>query len=332
MVSGEKEATMSMRFTLFLAVLGLLTAPAPAQPVEVKKPPAVVLDNPAGPPTEETYTIKIKESARGDRTLAESQETEQSHARLLYPDGETAEDNREKKTVTLKCRQTILELPDAQKLPTRLRRQYDKARVTSDGNQQTLPYEGKTVLIEKKDGKYRFQIEGGDELTGKDAELLDKEFSHEKDEKVEMEKILLPRRPVRVNETWKIDPEAFIQAMAKGPEGGLSVDAARAVATGKLSRAYQKDGRQFGVLEFRLDLPLKDTVGKEKLALEPGARMTVQIKLDGCIDGQANDAVVDLATQLDLTATIKMPDGQNYKLVVTAANSHKETQKDLPKE
>jgi hypothetical protein len=290
-----------------------------------------LLWSPAGVRADETYTIKVKQGAKGDRALLESQETEQSHVKVLDATGNAVEDKEEKKVTVLKYRQTILEMPDAKKRPTRLRRQYDKAQLTTDGKAQTLAYEGKTVLIEKKGDKYHFQIEGGDELTGKDAELLDKEFNKEKDDKSELEKVLLPKKAVRVNETWKIDPEG-LKALSKGEGDEIPVDLDKAVGTGKLVRAYQKDGRQFGVIEFRMDLPLKGTIGKEKLTVAAGTKMTMQIKLDGCIDGQASDAMAEFTAKMDLTGTVKGPDGNDYKVMLNVNATQKGTQKDLPKE
>jgi hypothetical protein len=287
---------------------------------------------PAGVRAEETYTIKVKESAKGDRAQLESEETEQSHVKVLDADGKRIEEKDEKKTTVLKYRQTILELPDPKKRPTRLRRQYDKAQLTTtDRDPQTLPYEGKAVLVEKKAGKYRFRIEGGDELTGKDAELLDKEFNKEKDDKSELENLLLPKKAVRLNEAWKIDPEG-LKALGKGDEEELPVDLNKAAGTGKLVRAYQKDGHQFGVIEFRIDLPLKGVVGKEKMSLASGAKMTLQIKLDSCIDGQLSDTTADFSAKLDLTGTVKGPGGDEYKVMLKVNATQKTAQKDLPKE
>jgi hypothetical protein len=289
-----------------------------------------LLGSPAGVRAEEAYTIKVKQGAKGDRALVESQESEKTQVKVLDATGNAVEDKEEKKVTVLKYRQTILEIPDAKKQPTRLRRQYDKARLTKDGDTQTLAYEGKTVLIEKKDGKYRFQIEGGDELTGKDAELLDKEFNKENDTKSELEKAFLPSKAVRVNETWKIDAKAF-KALAKGEDDELPVDFDKAVGTGKLVRAYRKDGHQFGVMEYHIDLPFKGTLGKAKIEVGAGTRMTLQIKVDGCIDGQLDAGTADITTKLDLTGTVK-EGGNNFKLVLNMSANQKSAQKDLPRE
>jgi hypothetical protein len=292
-----------------------------------------LLWSPAGVRADETYTIKFKTDAKGAQTLQESRETEQSHLKVLDANGKAVEDKEEEKITVLKYRQSVLELPDAKKRPTRLRRQYDKAQLTTDGNAQTLAYEGKTVLIEKKDGKYRFQIEGGDELTGKDAEVLDEEFNKAKDDRSELEQalFLFPKKAVRVNETWKIDPEG-LKALSKREGAEMPLDLDKAGGTGRLVRAYRKDGRQFGVLEFRIEMPLKGTIGKEKLEVATGTKMTVQIKLDACIDGQVGDGTADRVAKMDLTGTVKGPDGNDYKVVLNGNSVKKSTQKDLPKE
>jgi len=70
--------------------------------------------------------------------------------------------------------ETLLEKSLEKNKATRLRRAYDQAEIARGDDKETLPYQGKTVLIEKKGDRYEFQIEGGEVLTGKD-EFLEKE-------------------------------------------------------------------------------------------------------------------------------------------------------------
>jgi hypothetical protein len=166
---------------------------------------------------------------------------------------------------------------------TRLKRKYEKATVTADGETKTLPYEGKTVLIEKKGEKYTFRIEGGDELSGADARELDSQFNQwgtVSDE--QMEKAILPNKAVKVNEEWQLDPAALAQAF----KDAVELDPAKTSGMGRLERAYKKGGRQFGVLVFRLKIAPRALLEKGKrVPLEPGAAWTTNVRWDVCIDG-----------------------------------------------
>ena len=92
--------------------------------------------------------------------------------------------NRGKRSITVS-----LDKPEGQR-PTSLRRHYDKAVAGAAGEVKSLGFEGKTVLIEEKDGQYSFKVKGGAELAGEDAAPLDKEFNQEKDDKAGLDKLL----------------------------------------------------------------------------------------------------------------------------------------------
>jgi hypothetical protein len=235
-----------------------------------------LLGTPAGVWAEDAYTIKIKKGGKGDTRQVDGRDAEETTFKVEGPDGKVLENKEEKKASTQAYRETILERPDADKKATRLRRHYTRARVQTGGAERTLPYEGKTVLIEKKGGKYHFTVEGGGELTGRDAEKLDKEFAKH-DSGDLLEQALLPRKAVRVNETWKIDPKPLLEDMAP-----LEADEGKVAGTGKLLRAYRKDGKQFGVLEFRVEVPLKGTfrAGDDKVQVQPGSKVVFAMNAD----------------------------------------------------
>src|SRR5262249_52032126 len=97
--------------------------------------------------------------------------------------------------------QTILEKPDKSKPPTRVRRQYERSEKKSGGKTTQLEFQGKTVLIEKKDGKWRFQFEGGSELALEDAMIVYRDFHDDETVPEDQIKRLLPKKPVKVGES-----------------------------------------------------------------------------------------------------------------------------------
>src|SRR5579871_4752975 len=127
----------------------------------------------------DTFTIKLKKSGKGDVTMNSKQDVEESSFKLTGADGKALQENKESKTVTEEYKETILEKVKGKKA-TKLRREYTKAIIKTGDKEKELPYQGKTLLIEKKDdGKYHFTIEGGGELQGKDVEQLNNSFNKE---------------------------------------------------------------------------------------------------------------------------------------------------------
>jgi hypothetical protein len=283
---------------------------------------------------DDAYPIKIKKGGQGDVSTQDKQSTETASVKLEDPDGKVLQDKKEERVITEAFKETIQEKVKGKKA-TKLRREYTKATVKAGKNETTLPYQGKTVLIEKKDGKYHFTIEGGEELMGKDAELFDKSFNKADDSDDELlEKAILPQKPVKVNETWKIDSDALVKSLTKDMKQALPVDKSKAGGTGKLIRAYKKDDKQFGVLDVKIDLPLKGEfpIGAgQKAPIQEGSKMTMRMEVDTCIDGTATDTVANMSMEMDLVATIKGPDGKDYKMTVHSAQKEKSNEKDLSK-
>src|SRR5207302_10305241 len=117
-----------------------------------------------------------------------------------------------------KYKEEIVEKEKGKKA-TKLRRVYDKAVSTEEGKDKDLPYSGKTLLIEKKGGKYTFQIEGGDALSDKQVPNLAEEFARQQDEE-QLQEQFLPKKAVAVNDGWEIDKDALKTLFAKDAEKG----------------------------------------------------------------------------------------------------------------
>jgi hypothetical protein len=174
----------------------------------------------------------------------------------------------------------ILENPKNAKRATKLKRTYEKATLTTGGNAVKLPVEGKTVLIEKTGEKYSYTVDG-QEVAGDALRILRDEF--DRPDGKDMRDVVFPKTPVKPGESWKIDAAVLAKAIA---DTGPVFDTAKSTAAGKLVKAYQKDGRQFGVIEFVFEGPITGFGGKQALTVSEG-KMTVKLSGDGCIDGTA---------------------------------------------
>jgi hypothetical protein len=167
-------------------------------------------------------------------------------------------------------------------------------------------------VIEKKGGAYAFTADGRD-LTGKAAELLDKEFNKKTDTD---EEVFLPKGPVKVGESWKVDVVELAKELSAE---GMAVDPAKSSATARLVRAYAKNDHRFGVIEVKVELTVtKIGGGGMQIPLKGGSKMDIAIVLDGCIDGSEASG----ESKMTLTGTLSGEvNGVTLKVALQAENT-----------
>ncbi len=276
------------RAMLFLVTLALVSAPLSA--------------------ADEVYEIKVKKDAKGDKSEVSKAEDGTTTATLELGGQEKV--TKQKTAVKSVYTEEILERPDMKKKATKIQRVYKTATKTKDGKKETLPYEGKIVLIEKKGDKYRFTI-NGEKLDPEDVPDLDKEFNKKDGVESPETEDFLPTKPVKLNETWKID----IAKLAKsfGSETPFELDEDASKASGKLVKAYKKDGKQFGVVEIRIDFaPTAFKAGGDSIPLKKGSKLGLLITIDACIDGTVGDGEAKMSANIFVEGEI--PNG-SLKLV-----------------
>jgi hypothetical protein len=274
--------------------------------------PAVLLALAVAPVSaQEKYEVKLRKPVKGDTLLIEKRDTETSKTVILdNTDKALKEIDQPKQSSHYAYREEILQEGTVGSKPAALKRHYNRALTTTGETPTVLAIEGKTVLIEKKGDKYRFQIEGGAELTGKDAEQLDKEFNKGN---VDFDKLLMPGRPVAVGETWKIDTGPLLEDLKRS--GEFVVDPAKFQATAKLLKAYKQDGRQFGVLRVELVMPIKSIKsGGKDVELSAGSKAVLSGDMDVCIDGSAGAGT--LAGNMSFDLTFPLPDQPQLRATV----------------
>ncbi len=148
---------------------------------------------------------------------------------------------------------------------------------------------------------------------------MTKEFDKPESE-MDFEKLMLPSKPIKVGETWKVDVGPLVKEIMK--EAPFNFDQAKCTVTGKLTKAYQKDGKTFGAIEFKLDLPILSFGEAPKmLAFKEGAKMSMTMNLDVCIDGTSPNGNMSMSSLLTGTGTIKGPDGKEFSMSLEIRNS-----------
>jgi hypothetical protein len=266
--------------------------------------PSVVL-------AQETYRIKLKEPGKGDTGVFRKQNKTGVKVKITDNKGNVIRESKENRTDERGYRQTVLEKQPGAKRAAKLERHYLKAERIEDGRKTTLLYQGKTLLIEKKEGRYVFRIKGGQELDAnsrnpeeaKAARDLNAEF---KIGPAALQNLghewVLPQKAVSPGETWKIDPGPVVRELEA--EGTLKIDGARAMAAGKLVRTFRKDGRQFGAIDLQVDLPILSLTEGGMTAKATDGKLTIRFTLEGCIDGTSFAYGIRGTVQSNLDATL----------------------------
>ncbi len=172
---------------------------------------------------------------------------------------------------------------------------------------------GKTVLIEKKDGKFTFRYEGGGDVTGAALAKLHSEFN---DPDPSPDKLLLPRKAVAVGETWTIETDIFKKGLK--PDAAKVFDLDKVKATGKLLKAYKKNGAQFAVMEITLELPLRENSEIAKGYVVLGGKAILKGTMDACVDGTSFARSGKYTMEMDMRATLDM---NGMRLAITAQSS-----------
>jgi hypothetical protein len=262
---------------------------------------------------EEKYIIKLKKDAAGDvvRTSDALSETTSSSYSVM---GHSQRKDAESRAASIYTEE-ILEKKQGER-PTKLRRSYEKGEAFKDGKTIVPSFVGKTVLVQRgssiSGNGLGFAVDGKT-LAGDDADFLNRELKDlTKPKEHEFEDLLLPKQAVALRETWR--PEIGPIADFFSEDARLKIDQARSRAAGRLLSAYIKEGKQFGVFEVTLELALAGSAeGPMPAQFEAASKAKLFWRFDGCIDGSCRTSTVDVATDLQITSNVKVPDGTELK-------------------
>jgi hypothetical protein len=251
----------------------------------------------------ETVTIKVKDyPAQGKALEVTEKQRQVTKVKITDPDGRPIPRPDEVKGKEVTYTQKILEVADQR--PTKTQRKFTRARVTLGDQTRTAAYEGRTVVFHYEKGKVKATPEGGPALEqAVAAELAEdalKDFEPTKQR-------LLPKKPVKVGESWPIDGKV-IAAMFRLPAAAGEHIKAR----GKLAKVYKKGGRQWGTLEFRFDIPVP---GKGKGKPIP---TETTLTVDTPIDGSSTDARLQMKTLAPPVKSVVEDGGKKYDVVATS--------------
>ena len=278
---------------------------------------------------QEKYTIKVsKDEVKGDRVHVTRNETAVNASTVKAADGAVVQDQKRVDEKQLTYEETIVE-KTAGKKASQLSRKFEAVTVKTNGKEEETGLAGKTVTVERKDGKYQFKAD--DNLLPGATRLLTGDFKDGSDDESMLEKRMLPKAPVGVGETWKCDMPELVKDFTKAT--GSKIDADKASGTGKLLKAYDKDGKKFGTLEVTVELPVTELKGGGAAALkmDAGSRFKVTINYDGCIDGSRTEGTIKFGMDLKGSTKIDRPDGTTWSVTIATNNVRTETVKEVGK-
>ena len=248
--------------------------------------------------------VEMKEYAPkvGDRVRVTDEDRTVTRT-VIEVDGKRNDKTERGTKLTVYVSETLAVKADEKKA-VKLKRVYEKSEEVKDGTTSKLPLDGKTVVIEKKGDKYTFTYANGKAVDGKALEDLDNEFN-KKDDNLED---FIPKRPLKIGETWTMDREKLIKAMTKDKEKEpFEIDAKKVTGTGKLADAYTFGGHKYGVYDLHLEFPLTALSGEGKVPLKAGSKMAMHIVGDGNVDGTEPDGIVTM--RMTLRVFFEAPNG-----------------------
>ena len=290
-------------------------------------PPAAAAALASPPTTAASYTLVLKHLGQGESAQVNRQTTGVVTVTIADATGTVLATDQTTTGSTFGYQETVLVKPDPAKPPTRLRRHYDVAQVQSGGQTNALSFQGKNVIIDKQADGYHFSVKGR-ELTGADAKPLADEFSGTGGG-TDYGNSFLPQGPVKLNQSWAINPAPLLQDLG---QGGTALFGAGASGTGTLTRVYRQGGHRFGTLTVVLKLPITalplGPLGT--LAAAPGSGAVARLTFDGCIDGSLNTYSVSLDLQMNARAVVTGPSGQPLTVTIAGHASGTVASKQLP--
>jgi hypothetical protein len=250
---------------------------------------------------DETYTLKLYQSKKGDKS--EHTKNEDSKSVITFTAGGNEKKENETGAKKEAYTEEILEKKVGDRLATKLTRTYTAAEKTEKGNTTKAVYTGKTVLIEKKDDKYTFSVDGK-ALTEEDAPDLFKSFSSKKESEPQTQDFM-PDEPIKVGGSWKVPADKSEKVFKTLGEGNLKVDAKKSTITGKLLKVYKKGDVQYGVMELTVTAFVTEVdIGGQFVKATAESKIGFTASVDTCIDGTVEFEDSKITVVIDLTTDI----------------------------
>lgn len=239
-------------------------------------------DTSAGDPNA-AYTLKLRDKHAGDRF--DVTETLTTSTRTTEHPGDKKKPTERGQTSRYEFTEVVEETKDGH--PTRVKRAYRVAETTKDGEPQPATLAGKTITVQhQKGGLFTFRTEQGVEVVGPDRLHLQLDFGGGGRDRMS---VMLPDQSIKVSETFVLDRARLERLLGPSTDGFGT-----ATGDGKLTRAYTKDGKQYGVIELGVSVATPTAGG------QPESSMSTTVVYNGCVDGTVLDGEVVITQTVNL--------------------------------
>jgi hypothetical protein len=232
---------------------------------------------------DDSFTIKLKLNPDVGKTVTYRSVSKDTGSMKFFDAEDKLLNETKKEGDDVVYHTTILER-DKDGKATRYLRTYERSIEKENGKTTTLSHQGRTVLIEKVDGKFRVGLVGEPPLDPKDAQKLIKRANRKTDSDG-MIRALAAGKPVKVGDSWPIPIKAVVDSLEE-----MIADHAKSTATAKLVKVYMKDKSQFGTFETVLKLVV---TGMEEdglsMTFDPPAVFEATLITDIAIDASTTE-------------------------------------------
>jgi hypothetical protein len=231
---------------------------------------------------EDAYTLKFKLFPDiGKTTTFRSSDISSGSMQYFDADGKLLGERKREGDETV-YRATVLER-DKDGMATRFIRVYEKATEKEDGKTKTFSYQGRTLLFEKVDGKFRIGVVGEPPLHGDDVEKLYKDVN-DKGSFEAMLRNLPPGKLVKVGDSWSIPVKPIAESFDEMP---ISLE--KSSVRAKLVKVYANGKSQFATFEIAIKFVLSGTLEKDGtvMTFDKAGEITGTSTLDAAIDGSS---------------------------------------------
>lgn len=271
---------------------------------------------------DDAIVVRIRRNQQGDKVKQTHIETESTNTVITDATGAKVAESKASKGINSTYTDEILAKEKGKKA-TKLARTYDSASMTKDAEEIPVDLKGKTVLVERTGTKHAIKYVNGDEPADKAQQFLREEFRDgQEDDSSDLEAAIVPKDAVKSGTAWKCDMPKLIATFGKS---GMTIDATKSTATGKLLRVYQKGNATYGILDVTIDFVITD-FGKKATGPQFAKDATMQIKMnmDVCIDGTTTGGKADVTMVLHAYLKVNQ-NGMDLGIDVVTRRTLKET-------
>ncbi len=222
------------------------------------------------------YSIKLKLYPDLGQSMVVRKSSKEGGTMKFFDMQGKPQDEPKPATKEIVYTETTLEKGDT--APTKFKRVYETSS-QAKGDEPSKPFseQGRTVLFELTDGKFRVGVVGKPPLDAGDHSTF-VEKANQPTEQTLLIQHLAPSAAVKVGDSWKLDIKKIASLCKSG-----QINPDKSTAQAKLVKVYTKDNRQCGEIELKAQLFMEGSEGV--LRIDPPLLEDTTLTLDGVIDG-----------------------------------------------